>query len=311
MIGMHKELYFDSCGAGKIHVDIWEPEGSVRGIVQIVHGIAEYGKRYEDFANYLNSLDFLVVAEDHMGHGKSIDENENIGYFTGGWFCAVQDTYQLLMQMMDQYPGVPYILFGHSMGSFFARTILAKHPDCGITGAVICGTGWQPAAVLKAGIGISKAICKSKGAKKPSMTLQKIAFGSYNRKVEHPRTDYDWLSRMNNVVDAYVEDPLCGFIPSAGLIRDMLLGINFIQDNKNLQKMNKSLPVLFVAGGDDPVGNYGEGVRKTAKKFKTVGMENVTTQIYPLCRHEILNEMNKADIYRDISNWMNKIIGTK
>lgn len=311
MIMMLKEFYYDSCGTGRIRVCRWEPERAVSGIVQIVHGIAEYAERYDEFAKFLNAKGYLVVAEDHMGHGKSIDEPRNTGYFTGGWFCAVEDTCKLMKMTVDEFPDVPYILFGHSMGSFMARTILAKYPDSGISAAVICGTGWQPAPVLKAGIGISGSICKFGDPRKPSSILQNLMFGSYNRKVEHPRTPYDWLSRMNQVVDAYVADPLCGFTPSAGLARDMLLGIEYIQKQDNLQKMKKELPILFVAGGDDPVGNYGEGVRKTARMFKSVGMENVTTQIYPLCRHEILNELNRQDIYQDIFNWIQNTIGTK
>lgn len=311
MIVMLKEFFFDSCGAGRIHVCRWEPKAAVCGIVQIVHGIAEYAQRYDAFANYLNEQGYLVVAEDHMGHGKSIDEPRNTGYFTGGWFSAVDDTCKLMKMTMEEYPKVPYILFGHSMGSFMVRTILAKHPDCGISGAVICGTGWQPTPVLKTGIGLAKSICKMGDSRRTSAVLQKLMFGSYNRKVEHPRTAYDWLTRVDQTVDAYVADPLCGFTPTAGLARDMLLGIEYIQKQENLQKMDKTLPVLFVAGGDDPVGNYGEGVRKTARMFKNVGMENVTTQIYPLCRHEILNELNKNDIYQDIGNWIQKIIGTK
>lgn len=311
MIVMLKEFYFDSCGAGRIHVCRWEPETAISGIVQIVHGIAEYAGRYDDFARYLNAQGFLVVAEDHMGHGKSIDEPRNTGYFTGGWFSAVDDTYKLMKTTMEEFPGVPYILFGHSMGSFMARTILARYPDSGISGAVICGTGWQPTPVLKAGIGIARSVCKMRDVRKPSAVLQKLMFGSYNRKVEHPRSAYDWLTRVNHVVDAYVADPLCGFIPTAGLARDMLLGIEYIQKPANLQKMEKTLPVFFIAGGDDPVGNYGEGVRKVSRMFKDAGMENVTTQIYPMCRHEILNELNRQDIYQDIGNWIGKIIGTK
>lgn len=301
---MYKEGYFESCGAGNIHVNIWEPDGGIRGVVQIVHGIAEYGKRYEDFARFLNQYGFLVIAEDHMGHGKSISNESPQGYFTGGWFSAVEDTYRLLKETMEEFPNVPYILFGHSMGSFMVRTILAKYPDSGITGAVICGTGWQPKIILKTGIFLSKQICKTKGEKKTSAFLQNLMFGAYNKRVDRPRTPYDWLNRIPNEIDAYVADPLCGFSATAGLARDLLLGIAYIQDKTHLPKMNKDLPVFFIAGGDDPVGSYGSGVRKTAEKFKDAGLEDVSVRIYPLCRHEILNEMNKRDIYLDVLNWI-------
>lgn len=307
MIVMRKDFYYDSCGGGRIHACRWEPEGTPQGVFQIVHGIAEHVFRYDDFANYLTSLGLLVVAEDHMGHGKSIDSRHPQGYFSGGWFNAVGDVYQLLTQMREEYPDIPYILFGHSMGSFLVRTILEKYPQSGICGCVICGTGWQPIPVLRAGIGICNGVCKVGDEKKPSKVLQKMIFGAYNNRVEHPRTAYDWLSRLDTVVDAYIADPDSGFLPSAALVRDMLTGISYIQKPENLGNMQKDLPILFVAGGDDPVGNYGKGVHKTAQHFLAAGMKKVTTRIYPMCRHEILNEVNRKDIYRDIAKWVHDV----
>ena len=308
MIAMRTDFYFDSCGAGKIHCCRWTPEGQPKAVVQIVHGIAEFIERYDDFAKYLNSLGYLVVAEDHMGHGKSIGSGSIQGYFHGGWFAAVEDTYSLLLQTQEEFPEIPYILFGHSMGSFMVRTILAKYPDSGIAAAVICGTGCQPGPVLKAGIGMCKLVCKTSGEQKPSKALNSIVFGNYNSKIEHPRTTHDWLTRDNQVVDAYLAHPLCGFIPSAGLLRDMLLGMDYIQRGSNVARMDKTLPVHFIAGGDDPVGPYGKGVERVAEQFRKSGMDNVSCRIYPLCRHELLNEINKAEIYEDIAQWMDAIV---
>ena len=143
-----EHFYYPSQGRGQLHGCRWLPDGEVRGIVQIVHGIAEYVERYDEFARYLNGLGYLVVAEDHMGHGGSVGESETKGYFHGGWFTAVADTYRLLETTHQAYPEVPYVLFGHSMGSFMTRTILEKYPDSGISACVICGTGWQPQALL-------------------------------------------------------------------------------------------------------------------------------------------------------------------
>lgn len=301
---MLRDITYPSCGKGQIHACRWEPEGQVKGVVQILHGIAEYAERYEDFAAYLNSLGFLVVADDHMGHGKSGGEECVQGYFYGGWFSAVEDSYQLLCQTKAEFPGVPYILFGHSMGSFMARTMLIRYPDCGLSAAVICGTGWMPDAVLQAGSAVAKAVCRFGDEKKPSGLLHKLMFGSYNKRVEHPRTEFDWLNRDSSQVDRYIADPLCGFPETAGLARDMLTGIIFIQKEDNLLLMNKTLPVYFIAGGDDPVGDYGDSVRKAADKFQVAGMENVSCKIYPLCRHEILNEINKLEVYEDVGQWI-------
>ena len=305
---MRKDIWYDSKGAGKIHACRWIPEGQPRAVVQILHGIAEFVERYDDFASFLNSKGILVVAEDHMGHGQSINGEGIQGYFHGGWFTAVEDSMQLLEDTRKEYPELPYILFGHSMGSFMARTILCKYPDCGLTAAVICGTGWQPAFALPGLIKVVEGICKVSGETKPNAKLQNLVFGSYNKKVEHPRTAFDWLSRDSKIVDAYIAHPLCGFIASAGLLRDMMKGIHYIEQPANLANMNASLPVFFIAGGDDPVGPYGKGVHTCAEAFRKAGMEDVSVRIYPLCRHEILNEINRIQVYQDVLKWIEKYL---
>ena len=180
---MRTDIWYDSKGAGKIHACRWSPEGQPKAIVQILHGIAEFAERYDTFANYLTSHGFLVVAEDHMGHGQSINGEGIQGYFHGGWFTAVEDSMELMRRTRTEYPGVPYVLFGHSMGSFMARTILCKYPESGIHAAVICGTGWQPAFALPALIRVIDGLCKKDGETQPNEKLQGMIFGSYNKKV--------------------------------------------------------------------------------------------------------------------------------
>ena len=301
---MRTDFWYDSKGAGRIHGCRWTPEGEPRAVLQLVHGIAERVERYDDFANYLNSLGYLVVAEDHMGHGASIGQEGIQGYFHGGWFAAVDDTCQLMKDTMAENPGLPYVLFGHSMGSFMARTILAKYPDSGITAAVICGTAWQPTFAMPALLKVLEGVCKKSGETQPNEKLDSLIFGGYTKGIENPRTPKDWLTRDEAVVDAYVADPLCGFVATTGLLRDMMTGIYYIQQKKNLKNMKSHLPVLFVAGGEDPVGSNGKGVEQAAAAFKKAGMVNVACKIYPGCRHEILNELNKAEVYGDISKWL-------
>lgn len=305
---MREDIYYGSCGAGTIHACIWSGDEAPKAVVQIIHGIGEHVLRYHDFAEYLVGCGYAVVAEDHMGHGTSSAPDNVRGYFHGGWFAAIEDSMKLMELARERFAGLPYILFGHSMGSFMARTILAKYPDSGIAGAVICGTGWQSGAVLKAGQLACRLMAKKNGPNRPSAFLQSMAFGSYNKKVEHPRTPSDWLSRDKAVVDAYEADPLCGFAPSAGLMGAMMEGIGYIQEEQNLLKMQKELPVFFIAGGDDPVGPYGDGVIRTADAFRKAGMEKVDVRIYPLCRHEILNEINKEEVYEDVIRWIAGIV---
>ena len=306
---MRESFTIPSNGIGQLHCCRWTPEGEPKAVLQIVHGIAEYIERYDDFARFLNGLGYVVVAEDHMGHGQTVGTEGTQGYFEGGWFTAVSDSYALLRRTKEAYPQIPYVLFGHSMGSFMARTMLEVYPDSGIAAAVICGTGWQPRAILPGAIGICQLACKKVGEKNTSDTLQNMVFGGYNKRVEHPRTEYDWLTRDAKEVDAYIAHPSCGFTASTGLLRDMLTGIRFIEQKQNLAKMNKDLPVLFIAGGDDPVGNYGKGVTQAAEEFKKAGMKHVTCRLFPLGRHEILNEINRQEVYDFTAKWLGEQLG--
>ena len=303
---MHTDFYFPSCGGGMIHGCRWEPDGKPRGVIQIVHGVAEHIQRYAEFAEFMAGQGFLVVAEDHMGHGGSIGDDDAQGYFQGGWFKAVADVHRLLTYTRMEEPEVPYILLGHSMGSFMVRTLLMKYPACGIRGAIISGTAWMHRGVINSGIAAATLIGKRSGFDQPSNMLQQMMFGGYNRKVEHQRTEFDWLTRDAHIVDEYIADPLCGFTVTAGLTRDLLTGLKFIQEPENLEKMDKRLPVFFISGNDDPVGNYGQGVKQSVKAFTQVGMENVSMRLYPLCRHEVLNELNREEVYQDILEWITR-----
>lgn len=301
---MRTDFYYPSCGAGMIHGCRWEPEGAPVAVLQIVHGVAEHVARYDEFAAFMAQKGFLVVAEDHMGHGGSIGEECKQGCFVGGWHKAVADSHRLLSYIRMELPDVPYILLGHSMGSFMVRTLLAKYPQCGVDAAIISGTAWMHRAILNSGIAAATLVGKRQGMSAPSKFLNDMMFGSYNKKIEHRRTSHDWLTRDNKIVDAYIADPLCGFTINAGLAKDMMTGLKYIQEADHLHKMRKDLPVLFIAGSDDPVGNYGTGVKQAAEAFEKAGMENVSLRLYPMCRHEVLNELNRNDVYADVLHWL-------
>jgi len=298
--------YMDSTGAGRIHYRIWEPEGEPCAVVQIVHGIAEHIGRYDDFARFLNAHGIVVAAADHMGHGKSIGEDDVKGYFTGGWDAAVRDCRRLQRRMLQAYPDVPHVILGHSMGSFLVRTMLYQYPDSSVTGAILSGTGWQPEAMLQAGLLACRAAEKKSGEKATSDFLNKLIFGGYNTKFRPNRTPSDWLSTDESVVDHYIADPLCGFDATIGLIRDMLTGITMNQKSENLVKMRKKLPVWFFSGDRDPVGGNGAGVKKSVDAFRKAGMENVKMTLYS-GRHEMLNEKNKNEVYADVLAWINDL----
>lgn len=302
-----KEFYMQSVGGGMLCCRLWEPQGEPKAMVQLVHGIAEHTARYNDFARFLSRHGFLVAAEDHMGHGKSIGEGDIRGYFTGGWNAAVEDARNLQKMMQERVPEAPCFLLGHSMGSFMARTMLFRYPGSGIRGAILSGTGWQPAALLRAGLLLASLEEKRLGEKNVSKLLNNLVFGSYNRKFRPNRTDYDWLCTDNAVVDRYLADPMCGFDVTVGLIRDLLGGIRQIQKPENLQKMDKNLPVFFFSGDHDPVGDMGKGVGRTAAAFEKAGMKRVSLKLYS-GRHEMLNEKNHDQVYSDVLTWMEQWI---
>ncbi|MBR2890325.1 MAG: lysophospholipase [Oscillospiraceae bacterium] len=305
---MKYDLFYESRGAGRIHGCRWEPQGQPKAVLQLVHGIAEHIGRFEPLIRFFNDQGYVVVAEDHMGHGRSIGEECPQGYFHGGWFTAVEDTRQLMRYTMKKYPGLPYVLLGISMGSFMVRTLIAKYPDCGISAAILCGTAWQDPKVLKAGRSLARMVCKASDEREPSGLLQKMMFGSYNQRVKDPQSPNAWLCSDAAVVDNYDGDPLCGFQPTAGLARDMLEGIHYIQQPDTLCRMRKDLPVFFIAGDQDPVGNYGAGVERCAKEFRAQGMTRVALKLYPGCRHDVLNELDCGKIRADVTEWIESTI---
>ncbi len=301
-----KDFYFNSStGKNKIHARMCVPDAEPRAIVQIIHGIAEYIDRYDEFMSFLADNGIIAVGTDHLGHGKSIESEEQTGFFAydNGWDYAVRDEEVLRLAMHENYPELPIIVFGHSMGSFMARTLLIRYPDA-FNAAIISGTGNQGAALVNGGLFMGNLVTGLKGAHHYSKFLNNLAFGSYNKIYENPKTEYDWLSRDEANVQKYIDDPLCGFIPSCSLFRDMMTGVKFITNKKNLTAMNKDMPVYFMSGDMDPVGECGKGVQKAYNNFLEAGMKDVSIKLYPGGRHEMLNEINKDEVYTDILAWL-------
>ncbi|MBQ2110380.1 MAG: lysophospholipase [Clostridia bacterium] len=294
-----------SNGSTAIRVRKWEPDSAPRGIVQIAHGVAEHCERYDEFMTFLAANGYIAAANDHLGHGKSIRDDGDLGFFADkdGWDLVVSDMHKLHELLRAEHPELPFFLFGHSMGSFLTRTYLIKYPD-ELTGAIICGTGQQSPALVGAGNAMAKLICSLRGARHKSIMLNNTAFGSYNKDFQPIRTPCDWLSRDEANVDKYVADPLCGFVPTAGLFRDMMGGISFIGKKENIEKMRKDLPVFFIAGAKDPVGESGEGVKRAYGAFLDAGMKDVRLKLYDECRHELLNELNKDEVMADVLEWI-------
>ena len=307
MTNMTEFTFLSTDGKTQLHGMRWEPEGgSVRAVLQICHGVAEHIARYDAFARYLNGLGIAVVGHDHLGHGLSLPEGGTPVYFGAGntWNTVVDDIYVLHQRIRLWYPDVPLCIMGHSMGSFLTRTYLIRYPGT-VKAAVIMGTGWQPKAVIAGGMAVAKAVGAVVGENGTSDLVTNLAFGAYNKLFAPNRTSCDWLSADEDNVDAYMADPLCGADATVGLFRQMLSGIRFNQKLSNLRQMDPRIPVLFVAGEKDPVGDYGNGVRRTYQEFRRAGVQDCTLKLYPGLRHEILNEKaQQQQIFEDIGQWL-------
>lgn len=294
-----EELHFPShTGVADIHAKLWIPEGTPVAILQVAHGMAEHIERYHDFASFLAEQGILVAANDHAGHGKSVGEDKLHGYFgaENGWSNLVADIAMLRSMVSGRYPGIPYVMMGHSMGSFLMRTY-ASRQGAGNAAFIFSGTGGKNPAV-SAGKLVAKLEKRRNGAKQPSTMLQNMSFGSFNKAFAPNRTNSDWLSRDGAQVDAYEADPLSGFVFTAEAMSDLFEGLTEISSEAWAAKV-PDVPILMFSGDKDPVGANGEGVRQVAGWLEATG-HRVTLKLYPEGRHEMLNEINRQEVYEDV-----------
>ncbi len=303
---MKKEFYFPSKdGLTQIHAIEWVPEQEVRGILQIAHGMVEFIDRYDRFASFMASQGFYVVGNDHLGHGKSVTDDSQLGYFAkkDGNLCVLGDMEQLREDTQKKYPGVPYFLLGHSMGSFLARQFIERY-GTGLKGAIIMGTGYQPMATLNLGVALTGLLSRTKGDHFRSGTVNNMALGAYNKRFEPGRTKSDWLTKDEKIVDAYEANPLNQFVFTVNGYNNLFRGIRDAQQQENLNKIPKDLPILVVSGQDDPVGEFGKGPKLVAQSYRDTGIQDVSLKLFPGDRHEILNELDKETVDQYLLQWI-------
>ena len=313
---MKREFTYESTnGKNTIHGISWIPDEKPIAILQIVHGMVEFVDRYDDFAQFLASNGILVLGEDHLGHGASIQSEKELGYFgKDGNRFLIGDIHRLRLMAEGLHPGIPYFMLGHSMGSFLVRQYLTEGDTPyaeGLAGAIIMGTGWQPHIALHLGKIITKLIGSFRGEFYRSRFIQNMAMGSYNKRIEQPRTKDDWLTRDEKIVDIYEQEPLCQFRFTTNAYYHMFCGIEKCQNTAAMRRIPENFPLLFVSGTDDPVGNYGEGVRKTFIKYQEHSKAITDIKLYESGRHEILNELNRAEVYQDLLDWMTECLSAK
>ena len=289
---MRDEFYFPSKdGNTEIHTIEWKPEGEVRAVLQICHGMVEYIKRYDEFAQFLCEKGFYVVGNDHLGHGKSVQSKSEYGFFEKkyGNACVLGDIHTLRQRTVKKYPETPYFMLGHSMGSSLLRQYIQMYGN-GLSGVVLMGvvTDHRRSSLL-----FVKQLCRLMAAVRGwhyrSRMVDELVTGSFNKKFKPSVTRADWITSDKEHLDAYVTDPLCSFMFTVNAYYSMMAGMLGMQKKENISMIPKSLPVLFVSGAEDPVGNFGKGVRKVCEIYKSAGLRDVSLKLYEGDRHEILN----------------------
>ncbi len=297
-------------GTGRIFCREYCPDEEPVGVVQIVHGLSEHIDRYDDLARFLCAHRYVVAGNDHPGHGRSIADPSLSGVFpdNDGFGSVLSDIQKLHMITAGKYPGIPYYLLGHSLGSILVRAMLIRYGE-GLDGAVLCGTCQQRESVLRPLKLLCAAEIRRHGRAYRSEDLFRMLLTRFSRPFGKNSSPYAWLSRDSKSVLDFENDPLCGATPSIGLIYDVLGGMEFVSLRKNMSKMRRSIPVIFISGDCDPFGEHGRGVIRAYKGFLRSGLTDVTLKLYHEGRHEILNEINREEVYLDLVGWLNKNAG--
>ena len=303
---MKNEFYYPSSdGINQIHAIEWLPKGEPKAALQMCHGMVEHIERYHDFATFLAGHGYYVVGHDHLGHGKSVTSADKLGFFheKHGNKYVVEDIHQLKKDTQKKYPNIPYFIMGHSMGSFLVRQYIGLYA-AGLAGAIIMGTGDQPDVVLGAGKLMCKMIAKIRGWEYRSKLVDSLAAGGYNK--QFASKGESWLSRNHANVEQYKTDPLSGYMFTVNAYYHMFCGMAKMNKQEKSGKLPKELPTYFVAGDKDPVGNCGKAVENVCKRYRDCGMKDVEIKLYPDDRHEILNELDKDQVYKDILDWLDR-----
>ncbi len=301
---MEELTYMSADKKTTIHAVIWRPEGKAKGVVQIIHGMCEYIGRYAPFADYLTEKGYIVCGEDHAGHGKSAAGKDKLGYFNDerSLDIALSDIRALQERVQAEAAGLPYYILGHSMGSFFCRNYIARY-GAGLSGAVIMGSGYKGKMLLSTALALTRVNALFKGWDNRSGFIDSLAFGSYNKRYKQENCAHSWLSVDKENIQKYEADGLCTFRFTDNGFYILFSAIKGACSRKTVKAVPKTLPVYFVAGDGDPVGDYGKGVKKSYVKFKKAGVNRVDLKFYKGARHEILNDFCKDEVRADLLNF--------
>lgn len=298
-----KHFSFTSHDGHSIELYVADEVAKPKAVVKIAHGMAEHSLRYEDFARYLNSLGYIVVLNDHRGHGLTAQQ-DSLGYESGDmWTNNVQDQITLINYCREKY-NLPVIMMGHSYGSFITQAVMEEAPDA--TGYILCGSNLMKGAQYSVCKKVANTMCRHQGGRYPAQLIVNLSFKSYEKKFPGENA---WLNRDQAEVKKYNDDPLCGFVCSANFYRTFMDGIFKLYKKEFFGRIDTTKPLLIISGSDDPVGGYSKGVDKLEKFYdRNVGVTNITKHLYDGARHEILNETCKDEVYKDVVDWLEDIL---
>lgn len=296
-------------GIHKLNVVIWKPKDveKVKAVLQISHGMIEFIERYDEFATYLVQNGYAVVGHDHLGHGNTVNTQDEWGYFVknNASRTVVEDVYRVTSKIKATFPNTKRILLGHSMGSFIVRRYLMTYGK-EIDAAIIMGTGSQPKLTVIGGKLIVKIWKLIYGDKHRSKFLEKVMFGTYNKRFSDNPLGKEWLTKDEEIRKRYCNEPACSFLFTLNGNQMILDTLGFIQRQANIDRIPKNLPIFIVAGKDDPVGNYGKGVEHVYNIYKKSGIKDISIRLYENDRHEILNETDRLMVYKDLLDWLER-----
>ena len=294
-----KTSRFTSHDGKEVQLYVWDEVSSPKAVVKIAHGMGEYSVRYDHFAQFLNSRGYIVVMNDHRGHGLTAAK-DSLGYEEGDmWTNNVRDQLAILDYCREKY-GLPLVMMGHSYGSFITQAVIEEHPD--VVGFVLCGSNYMKDISFTLCRVIASGMCRHRGGRYPAQLIVNLSFKMYEKKFPGKNA---WLNTIEDEVKKYNDDPMNGFVCSANFYRTFMDGIAKLYKKAYYSQINAEKPLLIIAGGDDPVGVYSKGVKKLEKFYsKKVKVADVTTHIYDGARHEILNEKCKEQVYNDVADWI-------
>lgn len=304
---MYKNFLIEVYEGEKLNMHLWETEKETKAVVQIVHGMGEHGKRYENFAQYLNKQGITVYADDHRGHGKTAKDIENLGNIgRDGFNKMVEDEREITDYIIEKHK-VPVFIFAHSMGSFVIQEYITKYSEK-INGVILSGSAGKFGADLTAGKILAGMIYKLTGGEKPSRILEKLCFGDYNKRIKNKKTDNDWLSNNDEEVKKYNDDPYCGTVFPAIFYYHFFKALASLHRKSKLEKISKKLSLLLIAGKEDPVGKYGKSVENLYRIYKKLSIEDLSKKVYKDGRHELLSDMKREEVFEFLKMWIEKRI---